>query len=103
MKVFPDLRYDLAIGHLVDGFDGNDVFAKVVSLKPFFQLALGLAGSKQQKRFSAANRRNHFIVVLVQMARKLPLVAIIGRRTLRFVRTRRTYTREASWLFFNIR
>jgi ABC-type ATPase with predicted acetyltransferase domain len=34
------------------------------------------------------NGRNHLIVVLVQMARKLPLATIIGLNLLWFVRSR---------------
>ena len=78
MKVLANLRCDLAIGHLVDGLNGNDVSTELVSLEALFQFAFGLTGTKQQEGFSTTNRRDHLIVVLVQMTGKLPLVTIIG-------------------------
>ncbi len=45
-KVFANFRRNLAIGHLVNGFDGKDVFFKSFALKAFFQLAFCFAGAK---------------------------------------------------------
>jgi hypothetical protein len=49
MKVFANLSRNLAVGHLVDGFNGDDVSTELVSLEALFQFALGLPGTKQQK------------------------------------------------------
>ena len=101
MKILADFCRDLAIRHLVDCFNGDDVPTEIVSFEALFQLALGLARTKQQNRFGITNRRDHLIVVIVEMARKLPLVAVIRRSLLSMV-SRRTYAGNASRLFLNV-
>jgi hypothetical protein len=48
MKVLADFRRDLAIRHLVDGFNRDDVPTELVFLEAPFQLALCLSGTEQQ-------------------------------------------------------
>jgi len=52
--VLPSLRCDLAIRHLVHGFNGKDVCFESFVLKTFFQLAFGLAGAKDLDRVLTA-------------------------------------------------
>lgn len=78
MEVFADFRGDLAVGHLIDGFHGDDVSTELVSLQTLLELAFGFTGAEDQNGIGMTDGCNHLIVVLAQMARKLPLVAIIG-------------------------
>jgi hypothetical protein len=101
MEVLADFRRDLAIRHLVGSLNGEDVYPELVSLQTLLQLALGLTRTKQQNRFGVTNRRNHLSVVIVEMARKLFLVTVIGRCLLSIV-SRRTDARKTARLFLNV-
>jgi len=68
--VLSNLRCDLAIGHLVHGFDGKDVCFKSFVLKTFFQLTFGLAGAKDLDRVCVTNNSGDLIVIAVEMVRK---------------------------------
>ena len=88
MKVLVDFRRNLSVGHLIGGLHGDDVSAELIFIEALFQFAPGLPRTKDQDGFGMTNGRNHLIVVLVQMARKLPLATIIGLNLLWFVRSR---------------
>ena len=78
---------NLTIRHLVSRFNAHNAPAKAVFLETFFQFAFRLARTKYQNRFCIANRRNHRIVVNVQMPRKRSLEAVRRRYLQRLVGT----------------
>ncbi len=84
-KVLPNLRGDLAIGHLVSGFDSGDALAHLVLFKTFLELSLCLARSEYQDRFRILKTRNHRLVVDVEMLRQYSLTDIIRWHMLRFM------------------
>ncbi len=57
------LRRDLAIRHLVSGFNLYDVSTELICLKAFFQLILCLTRAKEQNELGLTNTRNHRIIV----------------------------------------
>ena len=69
-KVLSDFRRNLAIRHLVHGFNTHDASAQVVFFKTFFQLALCLTRTEYQNRLRVTNTRNDRIEVNVEMCRK---------------------------------
>ena len=79
LKVLSNFRRDLTISHLVNCFNANDASTELVSLDPFFQLALCLTRAKYQNRFRITNTRNYRIIVNVEMSRELSLAAVICR------------------------
>src|SRR5579871_6187471 len=102
MEVFADLRGDLAVGHLIGGFNGDDVSPELVSLQTLLQFAFGLPRTKQQNGFSTANRRNNLVIIIVQFARKVPLTAVISLHLLRFIVPRRPDAAKTARLFLDV-
>ena len=97
------LGRDLTIRHLVGRFNVYDAPAKAVFFKTFFQFALCFTGTKYQNRLGIANRRNHRIVVHVEMLRKRSLEAILRRYLVRLVGTLKRGITGTAGLFFNFR
>ena len=81
-KLVSNLRRNLAICHLVSCLHGHDASTESVSLKTLLQLALRLTRTEYQNRFGITNGRDDLIVVIVQMARKPSLAAIVCRNVL---------------------
>jgi len=55
-KVLSSFRHNLRLGHFVSGFNANYMPREFFALDAFFKLALGLAWTKYQDRFSIMNK-----------------------------------------------
>ncbi len=75
-KMLPNFRCDLAIGHLVHGFNRKDMTLESFMLKTLFQLAFCLTRAKYLDGFCITNSRNDLVVVCVEYVPKfsVPLV-----------------------------
>jgi hypothetical protein len=101
-KVLSNFCRNLAIGHLVNRFNTDDPPTKIIFLKTFLQLVLGLARTEYQNGICFTNARDYRIVVNVEMSRKLSLAAVFERNLLCFIWTlERRITRTAE-LSFNL-
>ena len=67
LEMLSDLRRNLMIRHLVNGFHAHDASIEVAFFEPLFQFALGLTRAKYQNRFGIANARDDRIIVNVEM------------------------------------
>ena len=76
-KVVADLRRDLVVGHLVDGFDADDSLAESFARNALFELVLCLARPEDQDRFRVAQMPDDFVVVPAQMDRELPVALVV--------------------------
>jgi len=83
-KVMADVRHNLRFGHFVGRFHRDDVSAGALFLESLFQLALGLAGTKDQNGSGIAEKGNDLVVVARQMPGVLSLAGIIGWNCLVF-------------------
>jgi hypothetical protein len=80
MKTPSNSRRDLAIRHLVDGFNSYNSPGEVLTLQTFGELTFGLTGTKDQNRVGPTNGRDYLIKVIVEMVRKasIPYVLVRG-------------------------
>jgi hypothetical protein len=78
-KVLPNLRGNLAIGHLVSGFDSGDAFAHLALFETFLEISLCLARAECKDRVRILKTCNHRLVLDVEMPRQYSLTGIIRR------------------------
>src|SRR4030067_1811902 len=76
-KAFANFRRNLAIGHLVNGFNTNDAPTKLFTLKAFFEFAFGLAWAKCLNIVSVTNNGEERLVVAVEAVSILPIAHIL--------------------------
>ena len=102
-EVPSNLGRDLTIRHLVGCFNTYDAPAKAVLFKTFFQFAFCLTRTKYQDRLCITNRRNHRIVVDVEMLRTRSLEAILCWYLVRLKGTLKRGITGTAGLLFNFR
>lgn len=83
--MLPNLCRNLAIRHLVNGFNIDDAPAQVVPFELFFQLALCVTRTKDKNSFRTTNTCNDRIIVQGELSRERSLAAIIRRYLLWFI------------------
>ena len=74
---------NLAIRHLIYGFNIHNPSHKPFVLKTFLKLTLGLTWTKDLDRVGVTNHRDDFSVVTVEMVLELPVAHIFLRTILR--------------------
>src|SRR5437660_8629456 len=82
-----DFLQNLALGHLVRGFNLIDSKIEPVSFQPVLELTFRLTRSKQQNGAGWLEAGKDFVVVTDKASRVLPFRRIIGQHHLRLKRT----------------
>ena len=69
--MLPDFRLNLAICHLISGFNRNDTFAELLVIKASFQLELSISRTKYLDEFRIADAFHDVIIVTAEGIGKL--------------------------------
>jgi hypothetical protein len=77
-KVLADMGHNLWIGHFVGRFHREDLRGAFLFLKSLFQLALGVAGTKDQNHSGVSKIGNDLVVVTINVPSVFSLPRIVG-------------------------
>ena len=79
-KVLANFRCNLAIRHLVCGFNASDPPSEFITLKPLPKLALCLTGPKIRIASASCTTRDDLVVVLVELVAEAPVLLVFFLR-----------------------
>ena len=82
LKALSNFRCNLAIRHLVNGFNSYDASLECSALNPLCELDLCLSRAKYLDGFCITNLRDDVIIVSAEMRRKLSVSRVLPRAIL---------------------